>query len=112
MEESIKKNPVVMKWKLIGLAIFLIFTAIIGGLNYGIGSTPEEYILDETNFKGYTINDNKILKEDIASKDFVFIRKSQIEDYERTKIDYQSKAFEMYSDCSNNSLLRLLLFSL
>ena len=31
MEESIKKNPVVMKWKLIGLAIFLIFTAIIGG---------------------------------------------------------------------------------
>ena len=111
MEESSKKNPMVMKWKLIGLAIFLIFTAIIGGLNYGVGSTPEEYILDETNFQGYTINDDKILKEDIASKDFVFIRKSQIEDYERTKIDYQSKAFEMYSDCENKITINIKIYS-
>lgn len=111
MEESIKKNPVVMKWKLIALAIFLIFTAIIGGLNYGIGSTPDEYILDETNFKGYTINGDKIQKEDMASKDFVFIRKSQIEDYERTKIDYQSKAFEIYSDCDNKMTLNIKIYS-
>lgn len=111
MEEEIKKNPVVMKWKLIGLAIFLIFTAIIGGLNYGIGSTPEEYILDETNFQGYTFQDSKLAISDAYSNKFIFIRKSMDEDSQRSIINYQAHAFEMYSDCENKITINVKIYS-
>lgn len=111
MEEQIKKNPIIVKWKIIAIAIFLVFAAIIGGLNYGVGSTPEEYILDETNFKSYTFTDEILTVDNIDSNHFIFLIKNSSEDNERNKIKYISNGFEIYLDCESKTSILVKIFS-